>query len=466
MRQHRRYLTALLAVLAMVAGACSAPGSGDTTTAPTGDDATTTTAAPTGDDDTTTTAPGEDEGEDGELEPLRIGFLQPLTGGVAASGNDARDGWELYWETNGTEVAGRQVEFRVEDTAGDPDTGLQKTDELVQNYGAEIIVGPLLANVTLAMGDQLADEEDVLFVAPIGSADDMTQRERDRYPNMIRAGGWTSSQTTHVLGDWAYEQGYRNVATICNDYAFGHENCGGFVHVFTHRGGTVDPANQLWNPLGTQDMSTYVTQLAGMDVDAVFALQVGGNAPDFLSSWSDFGLKDQIDLLGGEVLLDVSNIRALPPETVEGLFSSGHWTEGLDSATTQEFVELVDEATGNIPSYYVAAGWTAAQYIDAAVEELDGDTSDKTAMIEVMTELELDTPFGQSRMDDYGNPIYDIAIRQIEIRDDGRIWNVPIEIYEDVDQFWPFTPDEYLQQPVYSREFQGNLSAGEDAAGG
>lgn len=459
MRANRTPWGAYLAVLALTLAACGAPGGGETTTSA----AAGTTA---GGGETTTTAGAETTTTGGELEPLRIGVLQPLTGAIAASGNDAKDGWELYWQNNPMEIAGRRIEFRIEDTAGNPDTALQKVDELVQNYGAEVIVGELLANVTLALGDRLADNPDVLFMVPIGSADDMTQRQRDRYPNMIRAGGWTSSQTSHVLGDWAYEQGYRNVAAICTDYAFGQEMCGGFVHVFTYRGGAVDPANQLWNPLGTQDMATYVTQLAGMDVDGVFALQVGGSVGDFLTSWSDFGLKDQVPLLGGEVLLDVSNIRSLAPEVVEGLYSSGHWTEGLDSPTTQSFVGLVDQATGKIPSYYVAATWTAAQYLGAALEELDGDTSDKARMIEVMKGFELDTPFGVSRMDDYGNPIYDIAIRQIQVRDDGRVWNTPVEVYEDVDQFWPFTAEEYLQQPAYSREFQGNLSAGEAAAGG
>ena len=73
-----------------------------------------------------------------------------------------------------------------------------------------------------------------------------------------------------------------------------------------------------------------------------------------------------------------------------------------------------------------------------------------------MKGLELLTPFGPSVLDDYGNPIYDIYIREVVVRDDGRIWNVVIDTSEDVDQFWPKTAEEYLQQPVYSREFQGN----------
>lgn len=459
MRNRWTIVTALVATLMLVATACGTPGGEEaTTTAP---EAPATTSG--GGEDAPTTTAGEDEapattagGGDGEGEPLRIGVLQPLTGAIAASGNDAKDGWDQYWENNPTEVAGRTIEYRVEDTAGDPDTALQKVDELVDNYGAEIIVGELLANVTLALADRLKDNPDVVFMSPIGSADDLTQRIRDDYPNFTRAGGWTSSQTSHVLGDWAYQQGYESAATICTDYAFGHEMCGGFVQVFTDRGGTVEPANQLWNPLGAQDFATYVTQLQGMDVDMVFGLQVGGSVGDFLNTWTDFGLKDQTPLLGGEVLNDISTIRNLDPSVVEGLVSAGHYAEGRDAPEAQEFVEIIDEATGKIPSYYVAATWTAAQYITAALEETGGDTSDKQAYLDVMKELELQTPFGPSRLDDYGNPIYDIYIREVQLRDDGRFWNVPIETYEDIDQFWPYEAEEYLEQPVYSREFQGN----------
>ncbi|MGH8911434.1 MAG: ABC transporter substrate-binding protein, partial [Acidimicrobiia bacterium] len=365
-------IVAMLAVLSMVAAACGTPGGGDTTT--TADSGATTTA---GDGDSTTTAGGDETTTTGgtgtttgggEGDPLRIGVVVPLTGGLASPGTDMKDGFDLFWANHPTEIAGRTVEYRVEDTGGVPETALQLADELVQNYGAEIIVGPLLANVTLALADRLKDNPDVIFVVPVGSADDLTQRLRDDYPNFIRAGGWTSSQPTHVLGDWAAKQGYETAATICTDYAFGHEMCGGFTQVFTDEGGVVDPANQLWNPLGAQDFATYITQLQGMGTDMVFGLQVGGSAGDFLSSWSDFGLKDQIPLLGGEVITDVSSIRNLDPSIVEGIISSGHWASGRDAPETQELVDLSLAATDKIPSYYLAATWTAAQYITAAVE--------------------------------------------------------------------------------------------------
>jgi len=440
---------AIVAVLALVLVACGTPGGDETTTTTA---ASGTTAAPT------TTAAGDTTTTEAMMEctePIKLGLLQPLTGGLAASGGDAKDGFELYWETNGLTAGGCDIEFRVVDTAGNPDTALQLVDELVDNYGADIIVGELLANVTLALADRLKDK-DVIFMSPIGSADDLTQREVDTYPNFTRAGGWTSSQTSHVLGDWAYKEGYRNVATICTDYAFGHEMCGGFTQVFTEAGGTVVPAQQLWNPLGSTDLGTYVTQLDGFGVDAVFALQVGASVSDLLNNWTNFGLKDSLPMLGGEVMMDVSNVRNVPAEQVIGLISSGHWAEGLEAPATQDFVAAFDGAFDRIPSYYAAATWTAAQYIQESIEAMGGDISDRAATLDVMKGLALDTPFGPSVLDEYGNPIYDIYIRQIEERPDGRVWNVVIDTYEDIDQFWPKTAEEYLAQPVYSRDFQGN----------
>ena len=46
-------------------------------------------------------------------------------------------------------------------------------------------------------------------------------------------------------------------------------------------------------------------------------------------------------------------------------------------------------------------------------------------------------------------------IRDVVKRPDGRYWNVPLETYPQVSQFWTYKPEEYLKQPSYSRTFQG-----------
>jgi branched-chain amino acid transport system substrate-binding protein len=38
---------------------------------------------------------------------------------------------------------------------------------------------------------------------------------------------------------------------------------------------------------------------------------------------------------------------------------------------------------------------------------------------------------------------------------DGKYWNVPIQTYDKVSQFWTYDPKVYMKQPPYSRSFQG-----------
>lgn len=424
----KRLSLALCTALGVAAAACSPPG-GDVS------------------------QPGRETGGAGDSNAIKVGLLAPVTGNVAASGQDMVEGWNLYFEQNGTDFGGRTIQTVHEDSAGDPATALNKAERLVGSEQVDFIVGPLLANVGLAVSEEMS-RRDVPVFLPVVSADDLTQRQR--LDGVIRVAGWTSSQTTHPLGEWAYDQGYRRVVTLCTDYAFGHENCGGFVNTFTDAGGTV--ISQLWHPLGTQDFSTYVAQIREADPDAVFTQAVGAEGPRFVQAWSDFGLKGEIPLLGAETTLDQSLLRGMGDEAV-GLISTGHFAEGRGSPATQEFVDAYLEAYDKLPSYYSASMYSAAQWITQAVEEVGGDVSDTQAFLEGVRGVQLDdSPLGPMRLDEYDNPVQNVYIREVEKRDDGKLWNVPAQTFEEVSQFWTYDPEEFLDHPVYSREYQGDGS--------
>jgi branched-chain amino acid transport system substrate-binding protein len=59
------------------------------------------------------------------------------------------------------------------------------------------------------------------------------------------------------------------------------------------------------------------------------------------------------------------------------------------------------------------------------------------------------------KLDPYGDAEETTYVRQVQRRPDGRLWNVPIQTFEGVSQFWKFGADKFLKQPVYSRDFQG-----------
>lgn len=449
----------LLCTLALIAAACSSGDDGSTDASGDTDAAADDSGSDdSGSDDSGSDDSGSDDGAAASGESIKIGVLLPLTGFVAGPGEDAQQGLELYFDKFGdgstvTTDDGTTIEFVLEDSASDPAVALTAATKLIEVDDVDIIIPGILASTGGAVGDALGDRDDVILLSPYSCNDDFTQRAP--LQGYARPGGWACSQSSHAFGKWAFDEGgYTKVATACADYTFGYEHCGGFADAFTAAGGEI--AEQIWFPPPNQDFGTYATQMNELDVEAIFGLSVGGAATPFVTAYSDFGVGQNADLLGGAVLTDQSVLRAMTPDTVLGTISHGHWAEGADIPETQEFVADFEEATGKIASYYAAANYSAMQWVVATLDETGG-VYEPNQFLEVMKgDLSVNTPFGPQTLDAYGSPILSIYITEVVEREDGKLWKIPIFTYEDVDQFFPFEEEAYLQQPTYTKEFQGN----------
>jgi branched-chain amino acid transport system substrate-binding protein len=63
-----------------------------------------------------------------------------------------------------------------------------------------------------------------------------------------------------------------------------------------------------------------------------------------------------------------------------------------------------------------------------------------------------DTPRGPLSFDDYGNAIVDVYVRRAE-KQNGKMANKTVKTYNKVSQFWTMNPQEFLAQPVFSRDY-------------
>jgi branched-chain amino acid transport system substrate-binding protein len=153
---------------------------------------------------------------------------------------------------------------------------------------------------------------------------------------------------------------------------------------------------------------------------------------------------------------DQSIIRTLGPEC-EGIMSPAHFAEGADNPVTQKFVADYVAKYQKIPSLFGFSMYSGAMWISLALEKIGGKLEDRDAFLAAVSATELaNSPLGKTvKLDAYGNPIYDVYIRKVVKRPDGKYWNVPIHTYANVSQFWTYDPETYMRQPPYSRTFQG-----------
>src|SRR5438309_9179830 len=202
-------------------------------------------------------------GEAAAQGPIKIGFLSPMSGAIAAAGKDMYSGCELYWQESGWQIAGRKLEVILEDNEGLPATALTKLRKLVENDHVHLVAGVILSNVAYALVPYI-EAQGVPTLYPINSADDLTQRKR---PTWLIRTGFSAGGNMHPFGEYAAKGlGYKKVVTVGLDYAFGWETVGGFDKSFEDNGGQI--VQKLWVPLNVQDYSPYLTEIK-RDADAV-----------------------------------------------------------------------------------------------------------------------------------------------------------------------------------------------------
>ena len=142
-------------------------------------------------------------------EELRIGYLAPLTGGLAQTGIDMRDGFLLYLEQHGNKLGGMDVKLIIEDEQGKGDVAVTKAKKLVLQDKVHMLIGGVLASTGYALAP-VSTELKTMYIPSIPAADDLTQRQLKNFPYLIRT-SWSSSQPHHPLGQWACDQGYKKV---------------------------------------------------------------------------------------------------------------------------------------------------------------------------------------------------------------------------------------------------------------
>ena len=378
--------------------------------------------------------------------PMRIGFLAPLSGAIAAAGRDMYSGCELFWQESGWRLAGRKLEVILEDNEGLPATALTKLRKLVESDQVHMVAGVILSNVAYALVPYI-EAQGIPTLYPINSADDLTQRKR---PTWLIRTGFSAGGNMHPFGEYAAKVlGYRKVVTIGLDYAFGWETVGGFHKSFEDNGGQI--VQKLWVPLNVQDYGPYLAQVR-KDADAVFVNALGRWTLLFAKEYAASGLRNRLPLIAGGTYTDEHILPQLGDESL-GVVSAHHYSASLDTPANRRFRAAFEKAYNRTPSFYSENCYTGARIIGEAVRAIGGRVEDRAALMAALRRVEIqDAPRGPVKMDPYGNPTQNIYVRKVE-RVGGRLQNTVIHTYPAVGQFWTYNPEEFLKQPVYSRDF-------------
>jgi branched-chain amino acid transport system substrate-binding protein len=162
-------------------------------------------------------------------------------------------------------------------------------------------------------------------------------------------------------------------------------------------------------------------------------------------------MKDKMAVIGGMTALDESVLRNMGDEAL-GILTTSWYSAELDNKPNKVFAPAFRKQFKYDPGYYAAGTYVAGEVLEAALKTIGGKVEDKKALMTALHTDNVETVRGLVKFDEFGNVIGDVYIRKVT-RTDGRLVNSVIKTYPDVSQFWTYNKDEFLKNPVYSRDY-------------
>ena len=404
----------------------------------------------------------------GECEGPFGGFAEDVVAGavlamVEQGGATVNSSTSALEGFTGAEIAGVPVELVGigcgDDTA---DRAIQEIRTLVEQNGANVVLGPLSGDEGIAIADYALDNPEVTFINGISGAQDATLSIQA--PNFFRFNG-DGAQWNAGIGDILFrEAGWETAAIIADDYGFGWTSAAGFEADFCAAGGSID--THVFPPLGTTDYSSFVQQLPDPDeVDGYFWVVGGTGTNAALEAF----LNAKGDLVGeqhaGNLFFSPALAEALGPDI------AGAWVGGFASlpgditspeieaylasadATWESLVSPMNGGEAGPASASLGFGfaygfYTAGTAFATALANVDGDLSNNhEALRAELSGITLDLPFGSIMLDENRQGIVDTFVAQLTLEDDGSVGQSTRFIVPGVDQTFGGTWSETTDPP-------------------
>jgi branched-chain amino acid transport system substrate-binding protein len=453
------WLALTIAVVALIAAGCGSSNNDNTTSAPAASSTPATTSTPAAAAPANAPEPQPAVApRTGSGTPIKVAVMsdckgafgsfdnQDMSGVVAAMSqfagakpknpNKPRDGW------TGGAIGNHPLKL-VGVGCGDDssDLAIKETRRLMEQLDADVMIGPLSGDESIAIANYAKQHPDKTFVDGAAGAQDTTLKVQA--PNFFRFNG-DGAQWNAGLGDLAYNKlGWRKAAVVSDDYSFGWTSTAGFIAEFCAAGGQV--TKRIFPPLNTTDYSSYAQQMPS-DVDGTFVAVGGAGLIPFLKAYEQAkGPIDAKKFMGNLFWGTPGQFEQLGPR-VAGAYIGGAGTAGdLDTPAAQDYATNIigkwfkkippgSDAASAAPStftygYYVNT-WGLIKGLEAVKGDISGGQKDLQAATAKVT---LPAPYGEIKLDDNRQAIIPVYDQQLYMKG-GKLAVKTVNSIPDVDQ--------------------------------
>lgn len=308
-------------------------------------------------------------------ETIKVGILQPFSGGLEALGEQGGQAIRLALEeanAAGGVLGGRMFEMIRADTKTDPKTAVERTNELIRRYRVNAIIGP----VTSAERDAIRPLVE-RYKVPLLYATDYEGGTCSRYVTLYSSvpDQWVNSFIPYVA-----ENVGKNLFLIGSDYVWPRKMNEAIDKVAADKGAKVVATE--YTPWGVKDYTSTLRKIESSGADVVVMSIVGADAVTFIKQFAAAGLKDKIKV--AFFGFSENYLAGLTPGESEGIITVCNFTEALDKPEAKALVKKVRDKFGPnaIVSNTVDAHYTMTRFYIEAIKRANSD--DKEAITDAI----------------------------------------------------------------------------------
>ncbi|MGD0764910.1 MAG: ABC transporter substrate-binding protein [Dehalococcoidia bacterium] len=306
-----------------------------------------------------------------------MGILFDFTGDLAEFGPNMMNGANLAASDINAAggVLSQNVVLKSMDSQTDPTQAVTAAKQLVESDGVSAIIGSLSSGVTLAVAEAVTVPDKVIQISPASTSPALTSVQDNDF--LFRTTLSDAAQGL-VLGQLANDLGYKKVATLYVNNAYGQGLSENFAKSFEALGGTVTA--QVPHE---QEQASYLAELqkvAADKPDAMAALSYPQSATVYLKEAIENNLVKTFLFCDGTQSTDIIN--AVGAANLEGMEGTVSAAAEIPAAWQTEF-ESKYGALPHLP--YIAESYDAVIMVALGAEK--AQSTDPTKIRDAMRTL-------------------------------------------------------------------------------
>jgi branched-chain amino acid transport system substrate-binding protein/urea transport system substrate-binding protein len=322
-------------------------------------------------------------------ESIRLGVLQPLSGGLEVLGQQGVQGVQLAIEEAneaGGVLDGRQIELVIADSRTDPKTAVERTTELIQRDQVSAICGP----VTSANRDAIQPTIE-RYQTPLLYATDYEGGVCSRYMTCY------SALPEHWVEPFIpfLQQTYGSSYYLFgSDYIWPQKMNEAIRREVGEVGGEV--VGEEYTPFGVKDFTSTVRKIISSGAEVVVITVVGADAITFVKQFVAAGGKTNSTL--AFFGYSENYLSGFSQEESEGILCPANFIATLDKPEAKAFVAKVKGRFGAdaVVSNTVDAHYNLTRFFIEGIRRAGSD--DREAITEAMVDQTLMSGNGEVRL--------------------------------------------------------------------